>query len=66
MDGSFVPAGYDQLSPFALNWFENIASVQFNHRVLEMTTAGAVTFGPTARMTPPLNPKDKPIFKMLK
>jgi len=42
MDGSFVPAGYAQLKPFALNWFENIAAVQFNHRVLAMTTAAAV------------------------
>jgi cytochrome c oxidase assembly protein subunit 15 len=42
MDGSFVPAGYAQLQPFVLNWFENIAAVQFNHRVLAMTTAGAV------------------------
>jgi cytochrome c oxidase assembly protein subunit 15 len=42
MDGSFVPAGYAQLKPFTLNWFENIAAVQFNHRLLAMTTAGAV------------------------
>jgi cytochrome c oxidase assembly protein subunit 15 len=42
MDGSFVPAGYATLKPFALNWFENIAAVQFNHRVLAMTTATSV------------------------
>ena len=34
MDGSFVPAGYAQLQPFVLNWFENVAAVQFNHRLL--------------------------------
>ena len=42
MDGSFVPAGYAQLEPFVRNWFENVAAVQFDHRLLAMTTAGAV------------------------
>ena len=42
MDGSFVPAGYAQLKPFLRNWFENVAAVQFDHRLLAMTTAAAV------------------------
>ena len=42
MDGSFVPAGYAQLEPFIRNWFENVAAVQFDHRLLAMTTAAAV------------------------
>jgi len=42
MDGAFVPAGYAQLHPLILNWFENIAAVQFDHRLLAMTTATAV------------------------
>ena len=42
MDGSFVPAGYAQLQPFLRNWFENIAAVQFDHRLLAMTTFAAV------------------------
>jgi cytochrome c oxidase assembly protein subunit 15 len=42
MDGSVVPAGYDQLQPFFRNWFENVAAVQFDHRLLAMTTAAAV------------------------
>jgi len=42
MDGSFVPAGYAQLQPFARNWFENIAAVQFDHRLLAEATAVAV------------------------
>jgi heme a synthase len=42
MDGSFVPAGYAQLQPFVLNWFENVAAVQFDHRLLAETTAAAV------------------------
>jgi cytochrome c oxidase assembly protein subunit 15 len=42
MDGQFVPAGYARLQPFMRNWFENIAAVQFDHRLLAMTTAVAV------------------------
>jgi heme a synthase len=42
MDGSFVPSGYAALKPFALNWFETIAAVQFNHRLLAMATASSV------------------------
>jgi heme a synthase len=39
MDGRLVPAGYAQLRPFVLNWFENIAAVQFDHRLLAVATA---------------------------
>jgi heme a synthase len=42
MDGSFVPAGYAQLTPFFRNWFENIPAVQFDHRVLAITTVTSV------------------------
>jgi heme a synthase len=38
MDGDLVPAGYSDLSPWLLNLFENIAAVQFNHRLLAVTT----------------------------
>lgn len=34
MDGHFVPQGYAMLQPFWLNFFENIAAVQFDHRLL--------------------------------
>ncbi len=34
MDGRLVPAGYLDLSPWWVNLFENIAAVQFNHRLL--------------------------------
>ena len=44
MDGSFVPAGYGQLEPFVRNWFENVAAVQFDHRVLAMTAVAATMF----------------------
>jgi cytochrome c oxidase assembly protein subunit 15 len=49
MDGRFVPAEYAQLSPFWRNWFENVAAVQFDHRVLALTTlAAVVAFGVAA------------------
>ncbi|MFQ6017856.1 MAG: COX15/CtaA family protein [Kiloniellaceae bacterium] len=41
MDGEFLPAGYAALRPWARNLFENVAAVQFNHRVLALSTAAA-------------------------
>lgn len=37
MDGALVPADYGRLMPWFMNFFENIAAVQFNHRVLAIT-----------------------------
>jgi len=34
MDGRLVPGGLDAMSPWYLNLFENVATVQFNHRML--------------------------------
>jgi cytochrome c oxidase assembly protein subunit 15 len=34
MAGHFVPQGYAMLEPFYLNFFDNIAAVQFDHRLL--------------------------------
>jgi cytochrome c oxidase assembly protein subunit 15 len=42
MDGRLVPAGYAQLHPFILNWFENVAAVQFDHRALAVATAAVI------------------------
>jgi heme a synthase len=39
MDGRLVPDGYARLSPFLRNLTENIAAVQFDHRVLATLTA---------------------------
>ena len=39
MDGSLVPAGVAQLQPFVRNLTENVATVQFDHRLLATTTA---------------------------
>jgi len=38
MNGHFIPDGYAMLKPSYLNFFENIAAVQFNHRILAETT----------------------------
>ena len=38
MDGDLVPAGYGDLRPWLLNHFENVGSVQFNHRLLGVVT----------------------------
>ncbi|HEX2112884.1 MAG TPA: COX15/CtaA family protein [Alphaproteobacteria bacterium] len=38
MDGRLVPAGYLDETPWWVNLFENVAAVQFNHRLLAMTT----------------------------
>ena len=39
MDGRLVPDGYALMQPFVRNWFENVAAVQFNHRLLATLTA---------------------------
>jgi cytochrome c oxidase assembly protein subunit 15 len=39
MSGDLVPDGYARLSPFLLNLTENIAAVQFDHRLLATLTA---------------------------
>jgi len=42
MDGHLVPQAYLMLQPAWLNIFENIAAVQFNHRVLALSTLAIV------------------------
>jgi heme a synthase len=39
MDGQLVPDGYARLAPFIRNLTENIAAVQFDHRLLATLTA---------------------------
>lgn len=42
MNGTFVPSAYGAISPWWLNTFENVAAVQFNHRMLAYAVAVAV------------------------
>lgn len=38
MDGALIPRGYNLLSPWIVNLFENVTAVQFNHRLLAVAT----------------------------
>jgi cytochrome c oxidase assembly protein subunit 15 len=40
MDGFWIPPGLMALEPLYLNIFENMVTVQFDHRVLALTTGG--------------------------
>jgi len=42
MDGEWIPEDVFVLSPTYLNLFENIATVQFDHRILAVTTLASV------------------------
>ena len=39
MDGKIIPDGMYEMTPWYANWFENIMTVQFNHRLLGVTLA---------------------------
>jgi cytochrome c oxidase assembly protein subunit 15 len=53
MDGRLVPPGYFAEQPWWANLFENVAAVQFNHRVLAMTTLlAAIGIGIAGRKSP--------------
>lgn len=53
MDGRLVPPGYFAEQPWWLNLFENVAAVQFNHRVLAVTTLlAAIGIGVAGRKSP--------------
>jgi cytochrome c oxidase assembly protein subunit 15 len=54
MDGRLVPADYAELHPFPRNWFENVAAIQFDHRLLAMTTALTVLLLWLAQLRAPL------------
>ena len=50
MNGAFLPPGYLAMKPVLVNFFENVATVQFNHRWLAMVVATAcVVFWISAR-----------------
>lgn len=44
MNGRFVPDGVMAMSPWYVNFFENVATVQFQHRLLAETTVGLALF----------------------
>jgi cytochrome c oxidase assembly protein subunit 15 len=48
MDGRLVPVGLGTLSPWYLNLFENITTVQFDHRVVAYALVGLALWHATA------------------
>ena len=42
MDGQIIPDGLYDLTPWYANWFENIMTVQFNHRILGTTLVALI------------------------
>ncbi len=38
MEGQIIPPSYHDIQPWYMNTFENVAAVQFNHRVLAVST----------------------------
>lgn len=54
MDGRLVPAGYADLSPWLRNLTENVAAVQFDHRLLASLVL-VVTLGAAWRYLPRLS-----------
>ena len=52
MDGHLIPSSYAALQPFARNLTENLAAVQFDHRVLATLTALVVTATAWAGLRP--------------
>ncbi len=59
MAGRWIPEGYWALEPWWRNLFENIAAVQFNHRLLALTTLAAVVALWLAAMRAPLAPRGR-------
>jgi cytochrome c oxidase assembly protein subunit 15 len=51
MDGEWLPGGYARLEPFLRNLTENIAAVQFDHRLLATLSAFAVATTVAAGLT---------------
>lgn len=57
MDGDFVPAGAFDLTPWWLNGFENIATVQFDHRILAYASAAMIAWLWIAIRRAPVEPR---------
>jgi len=54
MDGHLIPDGYADMHPLWRNWFENLAAVQFDHRLLATASLLAFTLiGLTGMETAP-------------
>lgn len=65
MAGQFVPPGYALLEPFWLNWFENVAAVQFNHRWLAIFTVACLLALWGLSLRQPLAPRLRGAFHLI-
>ncbi|MBF0447066.1 MAG: COX15/CtaA family protein [Magnetococcales bacterium] len=66
MDGQWIPEDYFALKPIFLNFFENIATVQWNHRFLAMTTLlSLLAFAVVALKKSPPEPVKKALYLLL-
>ena len=55
MGAGLVPIDYGTMTPWLVNWFENPAAAQFNHRLLAIVTLVATGIG-WARLRPAADP----------
>lgn len=60
MDGQLVPAGYSALSPVVRNLTENVAAVQFDHRLLASVSLLIATAATIAGLRGPVPARARP------
>jgi cytochrome c oxidase assembly protein subunit 15 len=65
MDGKFIPHGFYALHPAWLNYIDNKATVQFDHRILATITAITVVITAIMGLRAPLSPKGRDAFLIL-
>jgi heme a synthase len=57
MDGALIPSGLGAISPWYLNAFENVLTVQFNHRVAAYAIAAVAAWHILAIRRAPARPE---------
>jgi cytochrome c oxidase assembly protein subunit 15 len=65
MDGRLLPAGYAELSPFLRNLTENVAAVQFDHRLLATLSGLLAAATVAAGLRDPRRAGDRAVFVLL-
>lgn len=65
MDGKFIPHGFYAMHPAWLNFIDNKATVQFDHRILATVTAITVLITAVLGLRAPLSPKGRDAFLIL-
>lgn len=65
MNGHLIPTDYNKLTPFWLNWFENISAIQFDHRLLATLTVLMVLGTLWLGLKSPLDKASKNAFMLM-